>query len=130
MSPAISYGLAASFSILLVCFFITVVSGIALFFLKWRTVNEAFKHPLLEVKPFKRYPFSLQSAITLDYFFRLMFPKSVGPGMIGNANRLLKHVKPKELPFGARWPVAGFWGGCFLGIIAMMSLWAFLAFSL
>nr|MBF0685265.1 hypothetical protein [Pseudomonas sp.] len=130
MSPVISYGLAASFAILVACFFVTVVCGIALFFVKWRTVNNAFKHPLLEVKPFKRHPFSLQSAITLDYFFRLMFPKSVGPGIVGNANRLLKHVKPRELPFGARWPVAGFWGGCFLGIIAMMSLWGFLAFTL
>jgi len=130
MSFFISYGLAASFSILVACLFITIVCGITLFFVRWREVNNAFKHPLLEVKSFKKYPFSIQAAITLDYFLRLVFPKTVGPGLVGNANRLLKHVKPRELPFSARWPVAGFWGGCFIGIVAMMCLWAFLAFSL
>lgn len=121
-----AYALSASFAILIACLFTTLVCGIVLFFVKWRSVNEAFKHPLLELKSFKRYPFSLQAAMTLDYFLRLMFPGKTGMGLIGNANRLLKHVEPKQLPFEARWPVAGFWGGCFFGLIAMVCVWGLL----
>ncbi len=129
MSPILTYAFSASFAVLIACLFVSSVCGIALFFVKWRRVNEAFQHPLLKVKPFKQYPFSLQAAMTLDYFLRMMFPKSVGPGLIGNANRLLKHVDPKKMPFDARWPVAGFWGGCLFGSVAMLAVWVLLIFN-
>lgn len=124
-----AYALSASFAILVACLFVSLVSGAILFFVKWREINTAFKHPLLQVRSYKQYPFSMQAAITLDYFLRLMFTGRQGMGLVGNANRLLKHVDPKLLPFSARWPVAGFWGSCFLGIIAMVSVWILLIFS-
>jgi len=120
-----SYLLGFAFAVLGACLLTVLVSGIVLFFLNWRRINEAFAHPMLKQRAFQHQPFSIQAAITLDYFFRMIFTGSKRPGLIGNANRLLAHVDPKTLPLGVRWPVAGFWGGCFLGIIAMVVVWAF-----
>lgn len=120
-----SYLLGFAFAVLGACMLTVIVSGIVLFFISWRRINEAFEHPMLKQRAFQHQPLSVQSAITLDYFFRMVFTRSKGDGIIGNANRLLAHVDPKSLPLGVRWPVAGFWGGCFLGIIAMMTVWAF-----
>ena len=61
----------------------------------------------------------------LDYFFRLMFP-GTRFWLIGNANRLLAHVDPKQVPLSLKWPVVGFWGACWLGLIAMIALWTLL----
>ena len=58
----------------------------------------------------------------LDYFFRLMFP-GTRFWLVGNANRLLAHVDPKQVPLSLKWPVVGFWGACWLGLIAMIALW-------
>lgn len=117
--------MGASFALMVTCLLVCLISGFVLFFLRWRDINNHFKHPLLEVRSFKRYPFSLQAAITLDYFLHMVFPKGKS-GMIGNANHMLRHVNPKKLPLAVRWPVAGFWGGCLFGMIAMVSVWVLL----
>ncbi|KAG1366111.1 hypothetical protein G6F59_018837 [Rhizopus arrhizus] len=61
----------------------------------------------------------------LDYFFRLMFPGSRF-WLIGNANDLLGHVDPKKTPLALKWPIVGFWGSCWLGLIAMIVQWIML----
>jgi len=119
-----SYLLGFAFAVLGACMITVIVAGIFLFFVSWRRINDHFEHPLLKVRAFQHQPFSIQCAITLDYFLRMMFTGSKRPGLIGNANKLLAHVDPKTLPLGVRWPVAGFWGGCFFGIFAMFSVWA------
>lgn len=119
----LSYLLGFSFAVLGACMITAIVSGIFLFFISWRRINDEFAHPLLKQRAFQHQPLSIQAAITLDYFFRMTFTNNKGPGLIGNANRLMAHVDPKSLPLSVRWPVAGFWGGCFLGIIAMVLVW-------
>lgn len=119
------YFFSASFAILVASFITVVVSGIVAFFVHWRKINAAYKHPLLEVRTFKQYPFSLQAAIYLDYFFRLVLP-NVKKGMVGNANRMLKHVDPRNLDFSVRWPIAGLYGGCIVGLVAMVVVWILL----
>jgi len=114
--------MGASFALMVACLLTCLISGFVLFVLRWRDIHNHFRHPLLEVKPYKQYPFSLQAAMTLDYFFHMTFPK-VKSGMIGNANHMLRHVDPKELSLSVRWPVAGFWGGCLFGMIAMVVVW-------
>jgi len=39
---------------------------------------------------------------------------------------LLKHVDPQDIPTNVKWPIVGLWGGCFIGMIAMLTLWALL----
>jgi len=114
--------MGAAFALLVACFLTCLVCGLVLFFLRWRDINDAFKHPLLQVRPFKRYPLSIQAAIYLDYFLHLTFPKGQR-GIIGNANRNLRHVDAKRLPLAVRWPVAGFWGSCLFGLLAMVVVW-------
>src|SRR5690606_41719277 len=65
---------------------------------------------------------ALPISITLDYFFRLTFPRSKW-WVIGQANRLLAEVGPTSVSMRLRWPIVGFWGGVFIGIIAMLVLW-------
>lgn len=120
-----SYLLGFAFAVLAACLITAIVSGIVLFFVSWRRINDEFAHPLLKQRAFQHQPMSMQAAITLDYFFRMVFTGNKGHGLIGNANRLLAHVDPKTLPLSVRWPVAGFWGGCFLGMIAMVVVWVF-----
>jgi hypothetical protein len=61
-------------------------------------------------------------AILLDYFLRLAFPNS-NFWIIGNANRLLRHIDPADVPTRIKWPLFGLWGGCFVGIAAMILMW-------
>ncbi len=118
-TPAMSM----AFSLFVLCFITCAISGIVLFFFKARQINETLKHPYLQHRPFSGYPLSIQAAIMLDYFFRILFPRSRF-WLIGNANTLLAHVDPKKVPLSLKWPVVGFWGGCWLGIVAMIVLWA------
>lgn len=122
----LAYLTSASFAIMMAAFVMVLVSGTVAFFLQWRRINEAYKHPLLQVRDFKQFPFSLQAAIYLDYFFRLAFP-SVRKGMVGHANEMLKHVNPRKLDFQVRWPIAGLYGGCLIGLVAMICFWILLA---
>ncbi|MFA5489485.1 MAG: hypothetical protein WC284_09730, partial [Candidimonas sp.] len=59
----------------------------------------------------------------LDYFLRLSFPARRF-WIIGHANRLLGHVDPAEVPVRLKWPLMGLWGGCFIGLAAMLLLWS------
>ncbi|WP_241049996.1 hypothetical protein [Achromobacter xylosoxidans] len=120
-SPA----MAMAFSLFVLCFITCSLCGLVLFFVKSKQINAAFKHPYLQHRPFERYPLAIKAAIMLDYFFRLMFP-GTRFWLIGNANDLLAHLDPKKAPLALKWPIVGFWGSCWLGLIAMIMLWTML----
>ncbi|WAI85659.1 MULTISPECIES: hypothetical protein [Achromobacter] len=117
--------MAMAFSLFVLCFITCTLSGIVLFFFKCKEINARLKHPYLQHRPWAQYPLSIQAAIMLDYFFRLMFP-GTRLWLIGNANDLLGHVDPKQTPLSLKWPIVGFWGSCWLGLIAMIVLWVML----
>ncbi|GAA5236197.1 hypothetical protein FOZ76_24840 [Verticiella sediminum] len=125
-SVYLNYVFGFAVSLLLACLFVTLIAGVFLFFISWRRINDEFQHPLLKVRAFQHQPFSLKLAIYLDYFLHLVFPNNKGSGLIGNANRMLSHVDARILPLGVRWPIAGFWGGVFIGIAAMIAVWVLL----
>jgi len=81
------------FSLLATCFITCTISGLYLFFVAQRQVNAELKHPYLKHKPFGQYPFSIRAAIFLDYFLRLMFPRTKF-WIVGHANEQLAHVDP------------------------------------
>ena len=95
--------LALAFSLFVLCFVTCSISGIVLFFFKAKQINARLKHPYLEHRAFNQYPLAIQAAIMLDYFFRLMFP-GTRFWLVGNANRLLAHVDPKQVPLSLKWP--------------------------
>ncbi|MFU1914537.1 hypothetical protein ACLQ9F_00810 [Bordetella avium] len=111
------------FSLFVLCFITCTLCGLVLFFWKAPRVNAVLKHPLLEHRPFRQQPLSIQAAIFLDYFLRLTMPGGKR-WVAGYANQLLKHVDPKQVPLDVKWPLIGFWGGCWVGLIAMVALWA------
>ncbi len=113
------------FSLFALCFITCTICGLVLFFWKSQRVNSVLKHPLLEHRPFRQYSFSIQAAIFLDYFLRLAFPRAKR-WVAGYANYQLKHVDPKQVPLDVKWPIIGFWGSCWIGLIAMIALWAML----
>lgn len=125
MSHYISIALVLSFSVFTTCAFIFFISGAYLLLFKINDVNNAFKHPYLSEQPFGKYPMSIRMAILLDYFLRIMFPKS-NIWLAGHANTVLAHVDCKKIPWNLKWPITGLWAGCFIGMIAMLSLWAIL----
>ncbi len=84
------------------------------------------RHPYLDQYPWEKLTFSLKAGVLLDYFLRLNFPKRQS-SLFGNANRLLKHVQPEDVPMGVKWPLMGLWGGCFLGMICMLAVWILIA---
>ena len=127
MNSVLPYVFTFSFSLLVACFAAAIVSGLVLM-LTSRRINQAFQHPYLEKRAFHHYPFAIQAAITLDYFFRISFPRTTW-SLIGNANKLLKNVDPRELPLAVKWPVMGFWGGCLMGILAMVLVWGSMLLS-
>lgn len=125
LTTFIQFTLPLAFSLLVVCVITCLVSGLILVFLRRRAINEALRHPYLDLQAWERYPFPMRLAITLDYFLRLNFPNSTF-WIAGNANRLLSHVEPNKIPTRIKWPLLGFWGGCFMGIAAMILLWIFI----
>ncbi|MDQ2140428.1 hypothetical protein RBI13_05965 [Alcaligenaceae bacterium A4P071] len=126
-SPVIAYVLQLSFSTLVACFVAATVSAIVIFF-NTRKINQALKHPYLEHRTFEQYPMAIRLGILLDYFLRVTFPTSK-IWLAGHANRMLKHVDPKKISLGLKWPLVGLWGGCFLGMIAMITMWTTLLVS-
>lgn len=108
------------FSLFVLCFITCTISGLVLFLFKARRANEELRHPLLQHRPFKQYPFAIQASIMLDYFLRLAFPRTKW-WLIGHANKQLAHVDPKRVPLDVKWPIIGFWGACWLGLLAMIS---------
>ncbi len=116
------YALPFAFSLFIACGFASLISGIYLIVFKLRLTNQTLQHPYLKQQAFERYPIPIRSAILLDYFFRLAFPNSQF-WLIGNANRLLRHIKPDDVPTAIKWPLMGLWGGVFIGIAAMVVVW-------
>ncbi|MCM0035571.1 MAG: hypothetical protein NBV66_07265 [Burkholderiaceae bacterium] len=96
-----------------------------MWFFKINEVNARFKHPYLKERRFGDLPISIRLTITLDYFLRIIFHKSTA-SFASNANSLLSHVDPVNLPMSVRWPIVGLWGSCAVGIVAMLGLWALL----
>ena len=121
MHPIHTYIFTFAFSLLVACFFASAVSGLVLF-MTHRRINAVMRHPYLEKQAFHQYPLSLQAAILLDYFLRISFPRS-SFFLMGHANKLLKDIDPRDVPLSIKWPIVGLWGGCFLGIIAMVVVW-------
>lgn len=123
------YALPISFTLLVACAMTSLVSGVVLFIFRVRATNLALRHPYLDRQSWERYPFSIKAAILMDYFLRLSFPKSKF-WVAGQANRLLAHVQPADVPSKIKWPLLGFWGGCFVGIAAMLALWTLILLTM
>lgn len=115
------YILSFSFTILVACIMTCIVSALFLY-LNIRRVNQAMRHPYLNKYRWEQLPATVKLTITLDYFLRLSFPRSKW-WVLGQANRLLAEVEPTEVSMRLRWPVVGFWGGIFIGIVAMLVVW-------
>ncbi|GAB2891555.1 hypothetical protein LSG25_09145 [Paralcaligenes sp. KSB-10] len=113
------------FSVFVACFLASLISGLTIILFKLRKTNELFQHPYLKQQAFERYSLSIRLSILMDYFFRISLPNSRF-WLIGDANRMLQHVDPKSIPSGIKWPLIGLWGGCYVGLIAMVVLWSFL----
>ena len=77
-------------------------------------------------KPFRPLPLSLSAPILLDYYLRLAFPKRRF-WVIGQANYLLSHVDPTQVPKNIKLLIFGFWSACWLGLIDMAALWGVLS---
>lgn len=122
LENVVTYLLPFSFTILVACVLACTVSGLALY-MNIRRINLALRHPYLKQYRWEQLPFTAKLTITLDYFLRLTFPRSKW-WVCGEANRMLADLDPTDVPVRLRWPVVGFWGGCFIGIVAMLVLWA------
>jgi hypothetical protein len=121
-----SAALRIAFSLFIACMCANIVCGATLFFFKTARVNAVLRHPYLQRRSFRQYPFSVRATITLDYFLRLAFPGREFWTVVKEANRLLAHVKPDRVPFDVKWPVIGFWGSCLLGLPTLAALWGLL----
>jgi hypothetical protein len=125
MQQYFSHALVLTFTFFVTCSFVFFISGAYLWFFKIDEVNARFKHPYLKERRFEDLPISIRLTITLDYFLRILFYKSTA-SFTSNANRLLSHVDPVNLPMSVRWPIVGLWGSCAVGVVAMLGLWALL----
>lgn len=125
MQHYFSHALVISFTFFITCSFVFFISGAYLFLYKINEVNSRFKHPYLRERRFSQLPMGIRLTITLDYFLRIVFTTSTS-SFASNANRLLTHVDPKQLPLSVRWPIVGLWGSCAVGVVAMLSLWVLL----
>lgn len=124
-SPLYTYALTAAFNVFIACFFVSAISLVTIYMFKLNAINDAMRHPFLELRPFKKFPRAVQAGILLDYFLRLSFPR-MRFGLFGHANRALAHVDPAKVPFGVKWPLMGLWAGCWIGLIAMITVWILL----
>lgn len=123
------FALPFVFTLFVACALTVVVSGIVLWIFRARPTNQALQHPYLKQQSWERYPLSIRASIFMDYFFRLCFPNTTF-WIVGQANRLLAHIQPSEVSTRIKWPLIGFWGGCFLGLVAMVTLWALLLLTM
>ena len=113
-------------TLMIACALTSLVSGAYLLLFNLRRSNQVLRHPYLDQYSWEKLSFSLKAGVLLDYFLRLNFPKRQS-SLFGNANRLLKHVQPDDVPMGVKWPLMGLWGGCFLGMISMLAVWILIA---
>ena len=123
MSEHIAVVLTFSFTLFITCSFVFVISSIYLLMFKIKQANELFKHPYLREKKFNQFSISIRLTIILEYFLRTLFSRT-NLWFAKNANQLLSHVDPKEIPMNVRWPIVGLWGSCMIGLVAMVTLWA------
>ncbi|MBP8034969.1 MAG: hypothetical protein RLY91_1327 [Pseudomonadota bacterium] len=123
MSEHIAVVLTFSFTLFITCSFVFVISSVYLLMFKIKQANELFKHPYLREKKFNQFSISIRLTIILDYFLRTLFSRT-NLWFAKNANQLLSHVDPKEIPMSVRWPIVGLWGSCMIGLVAMVTLWA------
>lgn len=123
MSEHIAVVLTFSFTLFITCSFVFVISSIYLLMFKIKQANDLFKHPYLREKKFNQFSISIRLTIILDYFLRTLFSRT-NLWFAKNANQLLSHVDPKEIPMSVRWPIVGLWGSCMIGLVAMVTLWA------
>jgi len=119
------YALPLAFTVFVACVLTTAVSGTVLLAFKLRETNQMLRHPYLEHRPFEQYPIAVRATILMDYFLRLAFPGRRF-WVLEEANRLMAHIDPAEIPNRIKWPLIGLWGGCFVGLIAMVVMWALL----
>jgi len=122
MNLIAAVALRVSFSLFVACAVVCLVSAAYLYLFKLRRANEIMQHPYLARAPYDRLPLSLKLAILLDYFLRISFPTS-NFWLAGHANEVLAHVNPKHVPTDIKWPLIGLWGGCLLGLPAMLAVW-------
>ena len=125
MAHYFSLALVFCFSLFIACSFVFFIAGAYLLLFKINKANQLFRHPYLDRRSFKQYPLNIRLTIVLDYFMRIAFPSST-VWIAGNANELLKHVDPDKIPTDVKWPIIGLWGGCAVGMVAMLSLWILL----
>lgn len=123
MPEYIAVALTFSFSLFITCSFVFVISGVYLFLFKIKEANQLYKHPYLREKKFNQFTISIRLTIVLDYFLRTLFSRT-NLWFAKNANQLLSHVDPKEIPMSVRWPIVGLWGSCIIGLVSMVTLWA------
>jgi hypothetical protein len=123
------YALPFTFTLLAACALTALVSGLVLLLFRLRRTNEVMQHPYLKQYPWERLPISIRAAILLDYFLRLSFPNSKF-WVAGTANRLLAHIQPDDVSSRIKWPLIGLWGGCFMGIVAMLALWTLILLTM
>lgn len=128
MDSLIPYILSFSFTILVACIMSCVASALFLY-LNMRRINQVMRHPYLKKYRWEQLTATIKLTITLDYFFRMAFPRSKW-WVLGQANKLLAEVDPTEVSMRLRWPVVGFWAGIFIGIVAMLVLWAMLLLTM
>lgn len=126
LSEFVRYALPLAGTLMIACALTSLVSGAYLLLFNLRRSNQVLRHPYLDQYPWEKLSFSLKAGVLLDYFLRLNFPKRQS-SLFGNANRLLKHVQPDDVPMGVKWPLMGLWGGCFLGMISMLAVWILIA---
>jgi uncharacterized protein YhhL (DUF1145 family) len=122
LNTVVLYLFPLAFTVLVTCALTSLVCGLVLVLFKLRRTNAEFRHPYLAEHPWERYTLPIRASILLDYFFRLAFPRSRF-WIVGHANRLLAHVEPSDVPTTLKWPIIGLWGGCFVGMLAMLVLW-------
>ena len=128
LETIVTYLLPFSFTVLVACI-MSVLASALFMYLNMRPINAAMRHPYLKKYRWEQLPANLKLTVTLDYFFRLAFPRSKW-WVFGQANRLLAEIEPTDVPLKLRWPVVGFWGGCFIGIVAMAVLWLMILFAM
>ena len=125
-NPALLPVFQLTFGIFVLCFAVCVICGLLLFYIKHEQVNAAMQHPYLQYKPFKQLPLTIRATIMLDYYLHLAFPKRRF-WVIGQANYLLSHIDPAQVPKGVKRLIYCFWNACWLGLIDMVLLWGVLS---
>ena len=122
LTNIINYALPFTFTILVACVLTCLLSMLMIFVFRIRRINETMQHPYLKARPWEGYPFGMRATILLDYFLHIALPNRK-KGMAGQANRLLAHIDPTDIPTSLKWPIMGMWGGCLLGLIVMPVMW-------